>query len=99
MEKVWEDLQKGNTDDSETIYFTGTAARELKEVSASETASCIKFGARTTIPVSGSILFKMNGHLAVRVTKATIYAPFLNTVYRTGEYGEVKELFTSGSED
>ena len=99
LKKVWEALQKGNTDDSETIYFTGTAARELKEMSASETASYIKFGARTTIPVSGSILFKMNGHLAVRVTKATIYAPFLNTVYRTGEYGEVKELFTSGSED
>lgn len=94
LEKVWEDLQKGNTDDAETVYFIGTAS-----IVITGSGEIIRYGERTTVPIPSNILFRMDGHLAVRITKATVYAPFLNTVYRTGEYGEILELFTSSSEE
>ena len=94
--QVWEDMQGGNVDDPETIYFIGKADKEGDE-SLQNPPKVSLDRRRTTIPVEDSILFRMDGHLAVRVTKATVYAPFLNTVYRTGEYGEVIELFTSQS--
>lgn len=105
LRKVWEDLQKGNTDDAETIYFIGTASIVSRTASISEEGNfgrmydVIEMGSKSTVPVQDSILFRMDGHLAVRITKATVYAPFLNTVYRTGEYGEITELFTSSSEE
>jgi hypothetical protein len=89
-------MQGGNVDDPETIYFIGKADKEGDE-SLQNPPRVSLDRRRTTIPVEDSILFRMDGHLAVRVTKATVYAPFLNTVYRTGEYGEVLELFTSQS--
>lgn len=96
LAKVWESMQGGNTDDAETVYFVNPAVRAETSGTLSPYIAPIP---RTTIPVTGSILFRMDGHLAVRFTKATLYAPFLNTVFRTGEYGEVQELFTSGSSD
>lgn len=107
IEKIWEDMQGGNTDDPSTVYFASTASitkyqatvvsEDTGELIVESESEYIKPDYRTTIPVLGSILFRMDGHLAVRYTKATLFAPFLNTVYRTGEYGEVLELFTSGS--
>lgn len=91
LEKVWEDLQGGNTDNPETVYFANRA------FIVSKSAEFVQFEQRTSVPVVGSILFKMDGHTAVRFTKATVYAPFLNTVYRTGEYGEVKDLYPTES--
>lgn len=97
IEKVWKDLQGGNTDDPETVYFVNKASITSSEQPVQ--ANYIKLEERTSIPVTGSILFRMDGHTAVRVSKATVYVPFLNTVYRTGQYGEVLESFTSESND
>lgn len=95
LERVWEDMQGGNVDDPETVFFIGTADRAE---TGSFLSPVVVLGRRTTIPVTGSILFRMDGHTAVRIVKATVYAPFLNTVFRTGEYGEIVDSFTSGSE-
>ena len=97
LKKVWEDMQGGNTDDPETVYFVNKAS--ITQSNDARMSEYIKLETRTSIPVTGSILFRMDGHLAVRFTKATIYAPFLNTVYRTGEYGEILDSFTSQSVD
>lgn len=95
IEKIWEDMQGGNVDDPETIYFIN---RAIKTAISGSSYDIIKFENRTSVPVLGNILFRMDGHIAVRIVNATLYAPFLNTVFRTGEYGEILDSFTSGSE-
>lgn len=55
-------------------------------------------GARTTIPSLGNILFKMNGHTPVRHVRATVFVPFINTVYRTDDYGIVREAYSGSIE-
>ncbi len=95
LEKVWEDLQGGNVDDPEVVYFVKPIER--KDFENDVNSWYLTLENRSSVPVTGSILFKVDGHLAVRYTNATVYAPFLNTVYRTGQYGEVLDLFTSES--
>lgn len=96
IKQVWEDLQAGNVDDSETVYFierakiTGSAEDGTRRIVGEQ---------KTTIPVVGSILFNLDGNIAVRHSLATVYAPFINTVYRTNRYGVVTEMFSSKSLD
>lgn len=94
IRQVWEDMQGGNVDDSQTIYFVERSELETTgSSSGKEEPYRIKVLRKSTIPVSGSILFNMDHHTPVRITAATVYAPFLNRVYRTDEYGVVKELY------
>ena len=98
IEQVWEDMQEGNVDDPQTVYFIERSELEKKENSNTDYIPWnIRILRKTSIPISGSILFTMDRHTPVRVSKATLYAPFLNRVYRTDEYGTVTELYPTGS--
>lgn len=98
IEQVWEDMQEGNVDDPQTVYFIERSELEKKENSNTDYIPWnIRILKKASIPVTGSILFTMDQHTPVRVSKATLYAPFLNRVYRTDEYGTVTELYPTGS--
>lgn len=113
LEKVWEDIQEGNTDDPETVYFiprcqlndypvyeTDSAGRVVIDpetgdpiISYWETGSYIDFTHTTTVPTVGDLLFSVNQHTPVRYIEATLYAPFLNRVYRTDKFGAIVDEF------
>lgn len=95
ISKVWKDLQQGNTDESEMIFFTGQA--KLEE--SGSTFRVKEINNRVTVPTTGSILFKIDGTNTARYTNATLFAPFLNTVYRTDDYGSVFELWNEALEE
>lgn len=109
IEKVWTNLQEGNTDDPEIVYFAPRCELALEIPTGSVDSLPIsnedyykygtveQIGPRASIPTIGNILFKVTGHIPVRHVQATVYAPFINTVYRTDEYGVVTELYTGSS--
>lgn len=97
IDQVWKNLQQGNTDVPEMIFFTGQARLKYSG-SSTKFWEIAEMGNRVTIPDSGSILFKIEGTNTVRFTNATVYAPFLNTVYRTNEYGAIKEFWNDTKE-
>ena len=112
IQEVWTNLQEGNTDDPEVVYFAPRCELALNLPTSSADSLPVsgpdyyrygkvdQMGPRASIPVAGNILFKVTGHIPVRHVQATVYAPFLNTVYRTDEYGVVTEIYSgSGSTD
>lgn len=105
IEKVWDDIQEGNTDDPETVYFIPRCTMSFDSSSKKESESDEEYEERmkrlkklsyiytTTIPRIGDILFTVNQHTPARHIEATLYAPFLNRVYRTDKFGAVIEEF------
>ena len=104
IEDVWSDLQENNTDDSEVVYFAPLCELIKDEDSVPYPnpnwvfGEIQQVGAKTTIPALGNILFKVNGHTPVRHVRATVFVPFINTVYRTDDYGIIKELYSGSIE-
>lgn len=108
VEKVWEDIQEGNTDDPETVYFiprcnlqgvqTVYDPVEQKKV-LDLSGSYLGFIHTTTVPTVGDLLFTVNQHTPVRYVEATLYAPFLNRVYRTDKFGAIVEEFPQSDFD
>jgi len=107
VEEVWSDLQNGNVDEPETIYFSprsyireGLDPEKVKSTgwidpptgSYYRSASVVQED-RTSTPTLGSILFKVKDNITVRYVQSTIYAPFLNTVYRTDDFGVVSDMY------
>ena len=91
IEKVWDDIQEGNTDDPETVYFIPRCSMEQNPTSASY--GKIPTIHTTTIPSIGDLLFSVESHTPVRHIEATLYAPFLNRVYRTDKFGAIVEEY------
>lgn len=105
IQQVWKDLQKGNTDDPETVYFIPRSKLNLDEESVPYPnprwvfGNVEQVGPRSTVPTIGNILFSVKGHDPVRHVRATVYSPFINTVYRTDEYGVIVELYSGSLEN
>lgn len=96
ISEVWKNLQQGNTDEPQMIFFTGQARIVFE---GGKFKKIEEIGNRVTVPTTGSILFDIEGTNTKRFTNATIYAPFLNTVYRTDIYGVVSESWNETSEE
>ena len=89
IEKVWDDIQEGNTDDPVTVYFIPRCSM----VETGSVASYVDFMHTTTVPTIGDLIFSVDVHTPVRFVEATLYAPFLNRVYRTDKFGAIVEEF------
>lgn len=105
IEQIWRDLQEGNTDDPETVYFIPRSELVMDDESVPYPnprwvfGEVQQVGPRSTVPVIGNILFTVDKNNPVRYVRATVYSPFINTVFRTDEYGVVSELFSGSLED
>lgn len=88
ISKVWDDIQEGNTDDPETAYFIPRCS-----LTGSSENPYVDFTHTTTVPTVGDLIFTIDQHTPVRYVEATLYAPFLNRVYRTDKFGAIVEEF------